>query len=48
MCIQQLVLTISFRSLSVVLVGLVPIQPGQQLSKKNNKYQLLYTYGSTF
>jgi len=23
----------------------VPIQPGQQSSKKNNKYQLLYTYG---
>jgi len=26
---------------------IVPIQPGQQSSKKNNKYQLSYTYGCT-
>jgi len=32
----------------VVLFGLEPIQPGQLKSyKKNNKYQLLYTYGCT-
>jgi len=24
---------------------IVPTQPGQQLSKKNRKYQLLYAYG---
>ena len=39
-CLQQLVLSILFRWLSVVLVG-------QQSSKKNNKYQLLCTYGCT-
>ena len=38
-CIQQLVIIILFRWLSVVLVGFS--------SKKNNKYQLLYTYGCT-
>jgi hypothetical protein len=41
-CVQQFVLIILFRCLSF------PIQPGQQSSKKNNKYELLYIYGCTF
>jgi hypothetical protein len=39
-CIQQLVIIIPFRRLSVVLVGM-------ESSKMNNKYQLLYTHGCT-
>jgi len=46
-CIQQLELIILFRRISVVLVGveLKSNQDNRQSSKKNNKYQLLYTYG---
>jgi len=44
-CIQKLVLIVLFRWLYVVLVGLESIQDNIQSSKKNNKYQLLYTYG---
>jgi len=42
-------LPILFRWLSVVLVGLEhqSNQDNRQSSKKNNKYQLLYTYGCT-
>ena len=48
-CIQQLVLIILFRWLSVVLVELFHSnQDNRQSSKKNNKYQLLYTYGCTY
>jgi len=39
-CIQQLVLTIHFRCMLSWL-------DNRQSSKKNNKYQLLYTYGCT-
>ena len=40
-CIQQLVLIILFRRLTFVVVG-----ANQDKSpKKNNKYQVLYTYG---
>ena len=41
-CIQQLVLIILFRWLSVV--GLVFKSDNRQSYKKNNKYQFLYTY----
>jgi hypothetical protein len=41
--IQQLVLFILFRSLSVAQ----STQDNRQSSKKNNTYQLLYTYGFT-
>jgi hypothetical protein len=33
--------------LFVVLDGLESIQSDRQSSKKNNKYQMLYTYGCT-
>jgi len=42
-CIQHLVLIILFILLTVVLFGL--FQDNSQSSKKNNKYQVLYTYG---
>ena len=43
LCIRQLVLIIF-----IVLVGLEQSnQDNRQSSKKNNKYQLLYTYGCT-
>jgi hypothetical protein len=46
-CIQNLYLFF-FIWLSVVLVGLEQSnQENRQSSKKNNKYQLLYTYGCT-
>ena len=42
----QLILSIFCQPLSVVLVGLEQSnQDNRQSSKKNNKYQLLYTYG---
>jgi len=44
LCIQQLVLIILFRWLSS---GLHWNQDNRELSKKNNNYQLLYTYGCT-
>jgi hypothetical protein len=40
-CVQKLVLIILFRWLSIVLFGL----DNRQSSKKNNKYQFLYTHG---
>jgi len=49
-CMQQLLLIILFRWLSVVLDGLEQfksIQDNRQSSKKNTKYQLSYTYGCT-
>jgi len=48
-CIQQLVLVILFRWLSVVLVGLEfqSNRDNRLSSKKNNKYQLLNTYSCT-
>jgi hypothetical protein len=46
-CIQQLVFIILFRLLSVVVFGLESNQDSRHSSKKNNKYQLLYTYGCT-
>jgi len=47
-CTHQLVLIILFRWLSVVLDGLFQSnQYNRQSSKKNNKYQLLYTYSCT-
>ena len=49
LCIQQLVLIILLRWQSVVLFGLFQSkQDNRESSKKNNKYQLLYTYGCTF
>jgi len=36
-----------FRRLSVVLVGLELKEDNRESSKKNNRYQLLYTYGCT-
>ena len=46
-CTQHLALTILFRRLFVVLVGLDSNEDNRQSSKKNNKCQLLYTYGCT-
>jgi len=47
-CVQQLVLIILFRWLSVTLVGLEQSnQDNRQSWKKNNKFQLLCTYGCT-
>ena len=46
-CLQQFVLIVLFRWMSVVLVALFSKQDTRQSSKKNNKYQLLYTYSCT-
>jgi hypothetical protein len=47
-CIQQLVIIILFRWMSIVVVGLEQSNhDNRQSYKKNNKYQLLYTYGCT-
>jgi len=46
-CIQQLVLIIIFRWVSVVRVGFQPNTDNRQSSNKNYKYQLLYTYSCT-
>jgi len=46
-CIQQLVIINLFRWLSVVLVGLDSNPKKTTIIYKNNKYQLLYTYGCT-
>ena len=43
-CIQQMVLIVLFRGLSVVLVQLESNQDNRQSSKRSIKYQLLYTY----
>jgi hypothetical protein len=45
-CIQKLVLIIFFRWLSVVLVG-VPTSTTDSHLKRNNKYQVFYTYVCT-
>jgi len=42
LCIQQLVL-ILFQMTACCSGWIIPIQLGQQSSKKNSKYQLLYT-----
>jgi hypothetical protein len=48
-CIQQLVLIILFRCLSVCCPGWViqSILDNRQSSKNNNKYELLYKYACT-
>ena len=44
-CMQQLLLIILFKWLSVSFQS---NEDNRQSSKKNNKYQLLYTYGCTY